>query len=257
MQKWPLLLLLLTLVAGAFANIGIGPAQLDLNFDNFTRIQTVTLYAINLGGDTTRVQVSAEGELASFVTFESTNFLLSAGETKPFQATINLPNDYTKGNYELYISVAEVPEGENGTGYAVQSLSSTVVNINQISGATAFQQAPNQTIQTAGQNQTTNETNQYPGGFVILPPQKAPEKSFFEKFTGGFASFLSPFKYKLNALTWLQWVVIGLFVVVFILLYAYIREPGRPQQPQLFAYQPRQQYPQTYYPQQPGYGYRR
>ncbi len=255
MQKWPLLLLLLTLVGSVLANVGIGPAQTDLSFDSASGPQTVTLYAINLGDAQTRVQMSVDGDLASYVTFDSTNFLLAAGESKPVKATVGIPTDYAKGTYEIYINVAEVPVEETGTGYSVQSVSSSIVNVNKITGAAVLEQPQNQTIvqaQTTGTTQNqTNETQQ-PSGFVILPPKQT---SPFEKFTGSFASFFSPLTIRLSQLSGTQWLIIGLFAMVVVLLVVYLKEPkGQPQQPQLFAYppqQPRYQYPPNYPPQQP------
>jgi len=259
MQKWPLLLLLLTLVGSALAAVGIGPAQVDLNFDSSSEPQTVTLYAINLGDAQTRVQISTDGDLASYVTFDSTNFLLGAGETKPVEATVDVPEDYAKGAYEIYINVAEVSVEETGTGYSVQSVSSAVVNVNKITGAAVVQPQQNQTVQTQTTG-TQNQTNitQSPRGFTILPPQKTPEKSLFEKFTGSFASFLSPLAFKFSQLNTTQWFIVGLFAIVIVLLVVYLKEPGQPQQPQLFAYQPQPpRYPPNYYPpQQPRNAYR-
>jgi len=254
MQKWPLLLLLLTLVGSALAAVGIGPAQIDLNFDSSSEPQMVTLFAINLGDAQTRVQISTDGDLASYVTFDSTNFLLGAGETKPVKATVDIPEDYAKGTYEIYINVAEVPVEETGTGYSVQSVSSAVVNVNKITGAAILEQPQNQTVVQTQTTGTQNQTNitQSPGGFVILPPKQT---SSFEKFTGSFASFLSPFTLRLSRLTDVQWLIIGLFAMVVVLLVVYLKEPkGQPQQPQLFAYPPqppRYQYPPNYPPQQP------
>jgi hypothetical protein len=260
MQKWPLLLLLLTLVGSALAAVGIGPAQIDLNFDSSSEPQTVTLFAINLGDAQIRVQISTDGDLASYVTFDSTNFLLGAGETKPVKATVDIPEDYAKGIYEIYINVAEVPVEETGTGYSVQSVSSAVVNVNKITGAAVLEQPQNQTVvqtQTTGVAQNQTNITQSPGGFVILPPKQI---SPFEKFTGSFASFLSPFTLRLSRLTDVQWLIIGLFAMVMVLLVVYLKEPsGQPQQPQLFAYQPqppRYYPPPNYYPQQPRNDYR-
>ena len=255
MQKWPLLLLLLTLVGSALAAVGIGPAQIDLNFDSSSEPQTVTLFAINLGDAQTRVQISADGDLASYVTFDNTNFLLGAGDTKPVKATVDVPEDYAKGIYEIYINVAEVPVEETGTGYSVQSVSSAVVNVNKITGAAVVPEPlQNQTVvqtQTTGTQNQTNMT-QNPGGFMILPPKQT---SSFEKFTGAFSSFFSPFTLRLSRLTDVQWLIIGLFAMVVVLLVVYLKEPtGQPQQPQLFAYPPqppRYQYPPNNYPQQP------
>jgi hypothetical protein len=252
MQKWPLLLLLLTLIGSVLANVGIGPAQTDLSFDSTSGSQTVTLYAINLGSAQTRAQMSADGDLASYVTFDSINFLLGAGETKPVKAIIDIPGNYANGTYEVYINIAEIPVEETGTGYSVQSISSSIVNVNKITGAAVVQQQQNQTAVQAQNTGAQNQTNitQSPGGFVILPPKQL---SPFEKFTGSFASFLSPFALRLSSLTEVQWLIIGLFAIVVVLLVVYLKEPaGRPQQPQLFAYQPQPpRYPPNYYPQQP------
>ena len=255
MQKWPLLLLLLTLIGSVLANVGIGPAQTDLSFDSTSGSQTITLYAINLGSAQTRAQMSADGDLASYVTFDSINFLLGAGETKPVKAIIDIPGNYANGTYEVYINIAEIPVEETGTGYSVQSISSSIVNVNKITGAAVVQQQQNQTVvqtQTAGAQNQTN-TTQIPEGFVILPPTP---RSPFEKFTGSFASFFSPLTIRLSQLSGTQWLIIGLFAMVMVLLVVYLKEPSavRPQQPQLFAYQPqppRYYPPPNYYPQQP------
>lgn len=254
MRKWPLLLLLLIVIGGVSANVGIGPAHLKLIFDNKTSTQTITLYAINLDSNPTRIKISADGELAGFVNFSESTLQLGPSETKPFQATINLPENYYKAKYELYIGVTEIPEeGADGTGFAAQSTSSTTVDINKLSGLVAAQLPQNQTNQTQAASNQSNYTGS-PLNFVVPIPPSAPaeKKNLFELFTGMFASPLS----KLSGMTWQQWIIMGLFIIALILLFSYLKEPNKPHT-QLFAYQPRYQYPSSQYPQQPGYGYRR
>jgi hypothetical protein len=254
MQKWPLLLLLLLLIGCALADVGIGPAHIKLVFDNTTSSQTLTLYAINLGDSSTKVKISADGELAKFVSFGNTTLQLSAGETRPFEVTIALPQNYSRGNYELYVNIAELAgENPDSTGFVAQSVSSTTVSINKLSGLLIAQES-NQTLQNKTNTQANGTNNTPRPNFVVSIPSTEPEqKNLFELFTGMFTSPLS----KLSKLTWQQWLIAGLFIIALILLISYLTEPNRPRQPQLFAYQPRYQYPSSQYPQQPGYGYRR
>jgi len=248
MRKWPLLLLLLTLIGGALA-LGIGPAKVDLKF-NDSSPQIVTLFAVNSKDVSVNASVTVDGDLTQFVTIENKIFELAPHEKKWFNVTISIPANYSNGSYTTYVGVEELSnQAAGGTGLAAETVSASTVHVDKVFGSGFAVAAPlqNQTNQT---NQTTY-TGPPPNFFLPTPPGsglKPPEKkSLLEQLTGGFASFLSPISSKLSELTWQQWLVVGLFTVLLVLLYSYLHEPKQPEYP---AYSPYSYYPrppQNYY----------
>ena len=80
-MKSILILIIFLLMASSIQAIGLSPARVMLNFEPNLK-QEITFTIVNTFNSGITAQISVEGELAKYFTFEETQIALAAGESK-------------------------------------------------------------------------------------------------------------------------------------------------------------------------------
>lgn len=146
-----LILMLGLLLLPAISAIGVSPAKAELNLDASSP-QTLTFYAINSEAQTINVKLFADGELANYVKFDTTEFALAANTFKAFQVTVTPSKDLPAGEHTVGINVM-VPAAARGTGMAANVIAKARLTIKKpyesgliIAKLTASDVAPGQIV---------------------------------------------------------------------------------------------------------------
>jgi len=114
------------LVIGIFVmsgvlGLGISPARTTMDFEPGLE-REIVFEVVNPSGEDVSFRLSAEGELARYISFPSpTISLLSSEGTKSFSYTISLPDELSPGLHEGELVVSEVPKEGDVDGSSVQA----------------------------------------------------------------------------------------------------------------------------------------
>lgn len=132
MRKLFFLLICLLFISSVSA-IGVSPGRVSFSdYSSVNMQKTATVTVVNTGSFESTIVVSAQGELAEYISFPQRSFTLAPGQTeKSFEYTVNLPEGLSPGPHTAEIIILELPQegsfGETYIGAAVAVLSELYV----------------------------------------------------------------------------------------------------------------------------------
>lgn len=106
-MKKLLFIIITLLLAGNVYAIGLSPARVSLNFEpNIVKEMTFTI--VNTIDSEIKAEISVEGELSPYLTFESTLVPLAPGEHKKVKAALSFPEQIKGGDNVLIVRITEI-----------------------------------------------------------------------------------------------------------------------------------------------------
>ena len=105
-MKSILILIIFLLMASSIQAIGLSPARVMLNFEPNLK-QEITFTIVNTFNSGITAQISVEGELAKYFTFEETQIALAAGESKKVKGALSLPESIPGGDNVILLRITE------------------------------------------------------------------------------------------------------------------------------------------------------